>query len=156
LTTEMARSLFPFHASTIPATFSTAFPAIATITRPRPRSAFAKIEPRIDVCATTTSPAESAEEDDEELGQVAERRLEDARRRRPPAARRPLGRERDDPRDAGERDGPEDERDDVRGVREVKDADDDAEDDRRRVDRRLQLRQATRHSGGVTGPLEAL
>jgi hypothetical protein len=34
LTTEIARSASPFAASTIPTTFSTAFPAMATMTRP--------------------------------------------------------------------------------------------------------------------------
>ena len=78
--------------------------APTTITRPRTSSAFARIEPTIAVCATTSSPFCEREDDDEQLRQVAERRLQHARHRRADALAELLGRERHDPREAGERD----------------------------------------------------
>ena len=56
------------------------------------------------------------EDDDEELGQVAERRLEHAGGGRPEALADLLGRERDDPREPGERGGRDREREQRRRV----------------------------------------
>ena len=76
-------------------TLASAARAPATIASPSTSSAFANSEPRIEVCATTISPAREREEDDEELGQVAERRLEHTGDRRPePRADRLRGRRR--------------------------------------------------------------
>ena len=85
------------------------------ITRPSTRRAFAKIEPTIEVSATTSSPAER-EDDHEELRQVAERRLEHPRHAGPEALAELLGRERDDPCESSERDRREAEREQRGGM----------------------------------------
>ena len=78
--------------------------APAMIARPRTRSAFASSDPRIDVCATTISPALSAKMTMKSSGQVPERRLEDARRRRPEASPDGLRAHADRPGEQRERD----------------------------------------------------
>ena len=94
----------------------------AMITRPSTSSPFANSEPRIEVRATTISPADEREQHDEELRQVAERRLERARDRRAVALADRLGRDRDRPGEPAERDRGDDEDDDRLDVREVEDA----------------------------------
>ena len=76
------------------------------------------------------------EQDDEELGQVAERRLEHARRRRSVTGADRLGRGADDVGEPGEREPGDDEPNDRVGVREVEDACDGGDDERRAESRR--------------------
>ena len=94
----------------------------AKITSPSTSSAFAKIEPMIDVRRDDDLAGREREDDDEELGQVAERRLQQPGHRRPEALADLLRRERDDPREPRERERRDAERQERRRPAEVRDA----------------------------------
>ena len=81
----------------------------ATIARPSTSSAFANSEPRIDVCATTTSPAESAKRTTKSSGRFPSVDCSTPVSRRAEAGADGLGREADHPREPGERCGRDEE-----------------------------------------------
>ena len=89
----------------------------AMITSPSTSSPFANSEPRIEVRATTISPAESANSTMNSSGRLPSVDCSAPGDRRPVALADGLGRDRDRPREPTERDGRDDEHDDGLGVR---------------------------------------